>query len=102
MANFCGLDSARTAASSTGSVSANRRRGLRSRHADRTGAKADAVNLDGLQERVDLGELYSVPKDFWLNECKELEAYFGNQLHRDSRRPSARSCDFWRAAAEGG
>uniref|UniRef100_A0A1I8FA16 phosphoenolpyruvate carboxykinase (GTP) n=1 Tax=Macrostomum lignano TaxID=282301 RepID=A0A1I8FA16_9PLAT len=45
--------------------------------------KADAVNLDGLQERVDLGELYSVPKDFWLNECKELEAYFGNQLHRD-------------------
>jgi len=54
-------------------------------------AKADAspigflpsegeISLEGLEDPVDLQELYSVPKQFWLDEVEELRTYFKQQV----------------------
>jgi len=36
--------------------------------------------LDGLKEDVDLEAIFSTPKDFWLEEVKEIRTYFDNQV----------------------
>lgn len=42
--------------------------------------KADALNLEGLKQKVDLELLFSTPKDFWLEETDELRNYFNTQV----------------------
>lgn len=43
----------------------------------------DTFRLDGLKERVDWDQLFSVPRDFWKEECVSLEKYFTEQVGRD-------------------
>lgn len=38
------------------------------------------ISLEGLEEPVDLQELFSVPKQFWLDEVNELRKYFKEQV----------------------
>lgn len=45
--------------------------------------KFDALNLDGLNESVDLEELFSLPQDFWENEVKAIYKYFDEQVNDD-------------------
>ncbi|KAH7978932.1 hypothetical protein HPB49_007442 [Dermacentor silvarum] len=42
-----------------------------------------ALNLDGLQEPVNMKELFDVNKDFWLQECSEVRKYFDEQLGKE-------------------
>lgn len=43
----------------------------------------DSLRLDGLTESVNLTELFSVPKDFWLKETEDIERYFKEQVSED-------------------
>jgi len=45
--------------------------------------KVDAIKMDGYDGKVDMKELLTVPKDFWINECKEVRKYFDEQLPHD-------------------
>lgn len=45
--------------------------------------KNDTINMDGLEENVNMAELFSLPKDFWLKEVQEIGAYFEEQVGRD-------------------
>jgi len=38
------------------------------------------INLEGLDEPVDMEQLFSVPKQFWLDEVEELRTYFKQQV----------------------
>uniref|UniRef100_A0A023G086 Phosphoenolpyruvate carboxykinase [GTP] n=1 Tax=Amblyomma parvum TaxID=251391 RepID=A0A023G086_AMBPA len=42
-----------------------------------------ALNLDGLQEPVNMKELFGLSKDFWLQECREVRQYFDEQLGKE-------------------
>lgn len=42
----------------------------------------DALNVDGLGS-VDTKELFSLPKDFWLEEVKQIGKYFEEQVGKD-------------------
>ena len=50
---------------------------------------ADAINLQGLSGSVDMTSLFSIPKDFWLNEVQEIEKYFDDQVNDDLPREVA-------------
>lgn len=41
------------------------------------------LNLSGLKEKVDLNELFHVPRDFWLQECEEIAHYMHDQVGDD-------------------
>jgi len=43
----------------------------------------DAIRLDNMNEAIDMKELFSIPKDFWLKECEDLQTYFSNQVGDD-------------------
>lgn len=43
----------------------------------------DELNLDGLKDKVDLAQLFSLPKDFWTQEVQEIEKYFESQVGAD-------------------
>lgn len=45
--------------------------------------KPESLNLEGLSEKVDLKELFSLPKDFWKKEVTELREYLDNQVNDD-------------------
>lgn len=45
--------------------------------------KPGSLNLDGLTEKINMDELFSLPKDFWLNECDEVQNYFEQQVGSD-------------------
>ncbi|CAG5122958.1 unnamed protein product, partial [Candidula unifasciata] len=45
--------------------------------------KFDALNLDGLNESVNLEELFSLPRDFWENEVNAIYKYFDEQVNDD-------------------
>ncbi|KAG5842085.1 hypothetical protein ANANG_G00173920 [Anguilla anguilla] len=45
--------------------------------------KQDAINLQGLSQKVDMGALFSLPKAFWEKETQELRAYFTQQVGAD-------------------
>ncbi len=45
--------------------------------------KLDALNVDGLKEKIDMKSLFHLPKDFWVQECKEIKKYFDEQLSTD-------------------
>ncbi|XP_059609004.1 phosphoenolpyruvate carboxykinase [GTP]-like [Phlebotomus argentipes] len=42
-----------------------------------------ALNVDGLTQKVNLEELFSLPKDFWLQEVQDIATYFDNQVGVD-------------------
>lgn len=44
--------------------------------------KFDSLNVEGLKG-IDVPELFTVPKDFWLQECQEVRKYFNDQLGKD-------------------
>ncbi|XP_037069517.1 phosphoenolpyruvate carboxykinase [GTP], mitochondrial-like [Pollicipes pollicipes] len=43
----------------------------------------DALRLEGLAEKVDLEQLFSLPGDFWRREVEALETYFAEQVGAD-------------------
>lgn len=45
--------------------------------------KFDSFNLDGLKNSVNMEELFSLPKDFWLKEVKEIRKYYEDQVNSD-------------------
>jgi phosphoenolpyruvate carboxykinase (GTP) len=45
--------------------------------------KAGSVSLNGLKEELDMDQLMSVPKDFWLDEVDCVEKYFAEQVNDD-------------------
>lgn len=45
--------------------------------------KEGSLNLTGLDENVDLQELFRLPKDFWKQEAAELRDYLDGQVGRD-------------------
>lgn len=44
--------------------------------------KPDSLNLDGLG-KINMEELMSVPKEYWLDEVKAIRKYFNEQLSTD-------------------
>ncbi|XP_074593373.1 phosphoenolpyruvate carboxykinase, cytosolic [GTP]-like [Brevipalpus obovatus] len=45
--------------------------------------KPGSLRLDGLKEKINYDELFSVPKDLWLKECEEIRQYFREQVGND-------------------
>jgi len=45
--------------------------------------KTGSINLEGLEESVDWDALFSIPKDFWVEEAEEIGRYFQDQLPED-------------------
>lgn len=43
----------------------------------------DALNFNGLEQEINTNELFSIPKDFWLQEVKDIEKYFEEQVGHD-------------------
>ncbi|XP_067005822.1 phosphoenolpyruvate carboxykinase [GTP] isoform X2 [Anabrus simplex] len=46
-----------------------------------------ALRLDGLEGNIDMDELFSLPKDFWLQEVEDIARYFEEQLGNDLPTP---------------
>lgn len=44
--------------------------------------KPEAINTEGLG-KVDMKELFHLPKDFWVEECKQIRKYYDEQLPED-------------------
>lgn len=42
-----------------------------------------SINMDGMGQRVDEKELFSIPKTFWQKEVEEIKQYYDNQLPHD-------------------
>ncbi|CAD7088749.1 unnamed protein product [Hermetia illucens] len=42
-----------------------------------------ALHVDGMKEKVDLDQLFSLPKDFWMEEVEDIQRYFDNQVGND-------------------
>lgn len=45
--------------------------------------KKNCLNVKGIEENVNLDELFSLPRDFWLQEVKDIETYFNEQVGDD-------------------
>ena len=45
--------------------------------------KNDAINLEGLEEPVDMGALFDLPRDFWLKEVDAIQQYMEEQVNQD-------------------
>lgn len=45
--------------------------------------KTESLNLEGLKDEIDLKELFSLPKEFWKTEVKELKEYLDSQVGED-------------------
>ena len=44
---------------------------------------SDAMNLVGLNQNVDMVELLSLPRDFWLKEVDAIRKFFDEQVNTD-------------------
>ncbi|XP_011495751.1 PREDICTED: phosphoenolpyruvate carboxykinase [GTP]-like [Ceratosolen solmsi marchali] len=53
--------------------------------------KPGSLDLNGLPEKIDLEELFNLPKDFWQKEVVELRDYFDAQVGDDL--PEAITCE---------
>ena len=42
-----------------------------------------ALNLEGLKEKVNVDEMFRLPKDFWMEEVYAIEKYFNEQVGMD-------------------
>ncbi|XP_060075345.1 phosphoenolpyruvate carboxykinase, cytosolic [GTP]-like [Ylistrum balloti] len=45
--------------------------------------KEGSINMEGLNEKVDMEELFHLPKDSWLQEVVDVKKYFDEQVHED-------------------
>eukprot|EP00057_Strongylocentrotus_purpuratus_P000723 XP_001181828.2 PREDICTED: phosphoenolpyruvate carboxykinase [GTP], mitochondrial-like [Strongylocentrotus purpuratus] len=45
--------------------------------------KPNSINLDGLQEKVDMQELFHLPREFWEKEITDIRSYFKTQVPQD-------------------
>lgn len=54
---------------------------------------ANSLNTDGMAANLDLAELFSIPKDFWRKEVREIENYFQQQVGKDLPVEVARELD---------
>lgn len=45
--------------------------------------KLNSLNLSGLEQPVDLQELFRLPADFWQDEVKSIYKYFDEQVNDD-------------------
>ena len=45
--------------------------------------KPGSINLEGLQEDVDMQELFHLPKEFWEKEITDIRNYFRTQVPQD-------------------
>lgn len=45
--------------------------------------KDNSLNLDGLNEEINLNELFDLPKEFWMEEAFSIEKYFKEQVGMD-------------------
>jgi len=45
--------------------------------------KENSLNLDGYNETFDFEQLFSIPTDFWLEECDRIKIYFTEQVGSD-------------------
>lgn len=45
--------------------------------------KENAINMEGVDESVDMAELFRLPKDFWQQEVQDTRHYFDEQVYRD-------------------
>ena len=45
--------------------------------------KEGSINLTGLNQGVDMQQLFNLPQDFWLHECDEIAKYFDDQVGDD-------------------
>lgn len=45
--------------------------------------KEGTINMEGVDEPVDMKELFHLPKDFWQKETEEIQTYFDDQLPQD-------------------
>ena len=44
--------------------------------------KNGTINVQGLKE-LDMEKLFSIPKDYWMEECQSLRKYYDEQLGED-------------------
>lgn len=42
-----------------------------------------SLRLENLHTKINMKELFSIPKDFWLKECEDIQTYFNNQVGAD-------------------
>lgn len=42
-----------------------------------------SLRLENLQSQINMKELFSIPKDFWLKEAEDIQTYFDNQVGAD-------------------
>lgn len=42
-----------------------------------------AINLKGLDQEVNLDELFELPKEFWEQEVRDIRLYFQTQINND-------------------
>ena len=45
--------------------------------------KPGSLNIDGLGQKVDMEELFRIPKNFWEEEVREIKTYFTEQVGND-------------------
>ncbi|XP_030830948.1 phosphoenolpyruvate carboxykinase, cytosolic [GTP] isoform X1 [Strongylocentrotus purpuratus] len=45
--------------------------------------KPNSINLEGLQEKVDMQELFHLPREFWEKEITDIRSYFKTQVPQD-------------------
>ncbi|XP_048753018.2 phosphoenolpyruvate carboxykinase, cytosolic [GTP]-like isoform X1 [Ostrea edulis] len=45
--------------------------------------KKGSLNLDGLKDDVDMDALFSIPKEYWQQEVRDIGKYFDEQVHED-------------------
>lgn len=43
----------------------------------------DGLNMENLTDKLNLSELFSIPKEFWTKEVKDIEQYFDEQVGSD-------------------
>ncbi|XP_055373069.1 phosphoenolpyruvate carboxykinase [GTP]-like [Condylostylus longicornis] len=43
----------------------------------------NGLNLNNLEYNVNISEIFSIPKDFWIEEIKNIQKYFHNQMSAD-------------------
>lgn len=54
---------------------------------------ANSLNLQGLQQEVDLHQLFSLDQEFWLREVEDVRRYFTVQVNDDLPNEVARQLD---------
>ncbi|XP_012286768.1 phosphoenolpyruvate carboxykinase [GTP] [Orussus abietinus] len=45
--------------------------------------KSGSLNLEGIEENLNMEELFRIPKDFWQKETKDLKTFFDAQVGKD-------------------